>query len=150
MTVIRIQEQSTQGDDFHATVSIDYGPQYPIVVRNPFDEKLEAELEWYFEEHLSFPFTQKVRASNAATSITTYGEALFKQVFQHNPEVYPEYKTLLKAGLEQVQIEIAGSPKFHALHWEALKDPNLSRSLSLPASARALPLTTCTRTSSNK
>jgi tetratricopeptide (TPR) repeat protein len=133
MTVIRIQEQSTQDDHFQATVSIDYGPQYSIVVRNPFDEKQEAELEWYFEEHLRFPFTQKVRARDAANSIPTYGEKLFKQVFQDNPEVYPEYKALLKVGLEQVQIEIAGSPKFHALHWEALKDSNLSRPLSLQA-----------------
>src|ERR1700692_3721842 len=105
-TVIRIQEQSTQEDGFHATVSIDSGPQYPITVCDPFIEKQEQELEWYFEEHLEFPFTQKVRAKEAATSLTTYGETLFKQVFQDNPDVYAEYKTLLKTDLGKVQIEI--------------------------------------------
>jgi len=132
-TVIRIQEQSTQEDGFHAIVSIDSGPQYPIIVHDPFEKKQEEELEWYFEEHLVFPFTQKVRAKDAAASLTTYGEALFKQVFQDNRNVYAEYKALLKTDLGKVQIEIAGSPKFHALHWEALKYPQLAKPLALQA-----------------
>ncbi|MEO6890614.1 MAG: CHAT domain-containing protein, partial [Ktedonobacteraceae bacterium] len=130
-TVIRIQEQSTQAESFQATVSFDSGPQYPITVRNPFDDEQEEELGWYFEEHLRFPFTQKVRAKDAAASLITYGETIFKQVFQDNPDVYAEYKIWLKTGLNEVQIEIAGSPKFHALHWEALKDPQLAKPLAL-------------------
>ena len=132
-TVIRIQERSAQDDGFHAVVSFDHGPAYPITVRDPFDQKQEEELQWYFERHIKFPFTQKVRARDAAASITTYGEALFKHVFQDNADVYAEYKALLKVGLEQVQIEVAGSPKFHALHWEALKDPQLSKPFALQA-----------------
>ena len=79
--------------------------------------------------HLEFPFTRKVRAQNAAISITTYGEELFKQVFG-DPEIYAEYRDLLKAGLHDLQIEIAGSPKFHALHWESMKDPKLAQPLA--------------------
>ena len=82
--------------------------------------------------HLEFPFTKKVRAQNAATSITTYGEELFKQVFG-DPDIYAEYRDLLKAGLHDLQIEIAGSPKFHALHWESMKDPKLAQPLALQA-----------------
>ena len=130
-TIIRIQEQSPQEDSFHAVISIDSGPQYPIIVRDPFEKKQEQELEWYFEEHLEFPFTQKVRAKEAAASLTIYGEALFDQVFQDNRNVYAEYMALLKTDLGKVQIEIAGSPKFHALHWEALKDPQLAKPLAL-------------------
>ncbi len=132
-TIIRIQEQSTQEDGFHAIVSIDSGPQYSIIVHDPFDDEQEQEIEWYFEQHLRFPFTQKVRAENAATSITSYGESLFKQVFKDNADVYAEYKALLKKGLEDVQLEIAGSPKFHALHWEALKDATPTKPLALQA-----------------
>ena len=33
--------------------------------------------------------------------------------------------------MSTLQIEIAGSPAFHALHWEALKDPDLPHPLSL-------------------
>ena len=130
-TVIRIQEKKAKKNGFQATVSIDSGPQYPISVRDPFGGEQEQELEWYFEEHLVFPFTQKVRAKDAAASLTTYGETLFKQVFQENPEVYAEYKALLKTDLGKVQIEIAGSPTFHALHWEALKDPQIAKPLAL-------------------
>jgi len=43
------------------------------------------------------------------------------------------YKTALQAGLNDVQIEIEGTPKFHALHWEALKDPEVPEPLVLQA-----------------
>ncbi len=43
------------------------------------------------------------------------------------------YKELVQAGLPTVQIEIAGSPAFQSLHWEALKDPDLPTPLSLQA-----------------
>src|SRR6202043_379058 len=36
-------------------------------------------------------------------------------------------------GLSTLQFEIAGSPDFHRLHWEALKDPNLPQPLALQA-----------------
>ena len=39
----------------------------------------------------------------------------------------------MQDGLNDVQIEIEGSPKFHALHWEALKDPELPEPLVLQA-----------------
>src|SRR5258708_8470230 len=132
-TVLRIQEQSPHEDGFHATMSFDSGPPYAITVRNPFNDEQEDEPEWYFEQHLRFPFTQTVRAKHAAASLTTYGEELFKQVFQENLDVYAEYKALLKAGLNEVQLEIAGSPTFHALHWETLKDPQPPKPLPLQA-----------------
>ena len=58
-----------------------------ITIGNPSSDEEEQELEWYFEEHLAFPFTKKVRAQNAAKSITTYGEKLFRQVFEQNAKV---------------------------------------------------------------
>ena len=96
-------------------------------------EREEHELEWYFEEHLEFPFTKKVRAHHAARSITTYGEKLFNQVFEQNAKVLVAYRTAVQAGLNDVQMEIEGSPAFHALHWEALKDPELPEPLVLQA-----------------
>ena len=132
MPLIRIQERPAGPDGPNAIVSFNNGPEYPITINNPFEEQQEQELEWYFEEHLEFPFTKKVRAQNAAASITTYGEELFKQVFG-DPDIYAEYRDLLKAGLHDLQIEIAGSPKFHALHWESIKDPKLAQPLALQA-----------------
>jgi hypothetical protein len=114
-TVIRIQEQAEKDEGFSATVSFNYGPQYPIIVRNPFMEKQEHELEWYFERHLEFPFTQKVRAREAAASIPGYGEILFKQVFQDNPEIYAEYKALQKQNEDSQASHSHTYQKYYAL-----------------------------------
>ncbi len=131
MPRIRIQERPGGPNNTNAVISFDNGPEYPITIGDPFRQKEEAELEWYFEEYLEFPFIRKVRAQEAAASITTYGEALFKQVFVDNPKVYVPFKNVEQAGLNKVEIEIAGSAKFHALHWEALQDPDLPQPLIL-------------------
>src|SRR6266851_3264737 len=132
MALLSIQERSRGAESSIAVVRFDNGPLHPITISNPFSDEEEQELEWYFEEHLEFPFTNKVRAQNAARSITTYGEKLFKQVFGDN-DVYAEYRALLRGGLSGLQIEIEGSPTFHALHWEAIKDPKFEQPLALPA-----------------
>ena len=132
MALLSIQERSGGSESSNAVVRFDNGPLYPITISNPFSDEEEQELEWYFEEHLEFPFTNKVRAQNAARSITTYGERLFKQVFGDN-DVYAEYRALLRGGLSGLQIEIEGSPTFHALHWEAIKDPKFEQPLALQA-----------------
>jgi hypothetical protein len=49
-------------------------------VTNPFTSEQEHNLEWYFEEHLRFPFADKVRARDAGKSVYAYGEALFDQL----------------------------------------------------------------------
>src|SRR5436305_273563 len=132
MPLIRIQERPERPDGSNAIVSFNNGPEYPITINDPFEEQEEQELEWYFEEHLEFPFTKKIRAQNAATSIKTYGETLFKQVFG-DPDIYAEYRDILKAGLHDLHIEIAGPPKFHALHWKSLKDTKLAHTLGIQA-----------------
>src|ERR1700724_1323116 len=126
MVLISIQEQERpkKRNGWNAIVRFDNGPKHSITVSDPFSKKAEEELEWYFEEHLEFPFTKKVRAKNAADSIAAYGEELFNQVFGDR-DIYDEYRDILKSGLNDLRIEIAGSPRFHSLHWEALKDPKL-------------------------
>jgi hypothetical protein len=130
--LISIQERGGPGADgtWQAVVRFNHGPENPVTISNPFLEKDEQELEWYFEEHLEFPFTRKVRAHDAAVSVKTYGEQLFQQVFG-DPDIYTEYRGLLKAGASDVSIEIEGEPAFHALHWEALKDPKFARPLAV-------------------
>mgnify|MGYP001096203811 FL=1 len=72
-----VQEQAI----FQAVVSFDHGPQHQITLQDPFEPKQEELLEWYFEQHLRFPFTDQKTASQVAQSITEYGEKLFGQVF---------------------------------------------------------------------
>jgi tetratricopeptide (TPR) repeat protein len=114
---------------FQARVCIEGSPDYPIEVSDPFSEQEEERLEWYFEAHLRQPFLNQVKAREAAQSISAYGERLFGQVFA-DPKSYARYFAC-KSQLDTLRIEIEGSPAFHALHWEALKDPELPRAIAL-------------------
>ncbi len=131
MTVIRIQEFSEHGGVFQAKVCCNEGPEYDITIRDPFSKEEEERLEWYFERHLEIPFINQVKAQEVATSIISYGESLFAQMFANEPDILAAYETVAKVGLTTLQIEIVGSPSFHALHWEALKDPALPHPLAL-------------------
>ena len=62
MTTISIREHGTLQPG--PVVSID-GQEYPITVADPFSEQEEKRLEWYFEEHLRFPFTESSGGSSS-------------------------------------------------------------------------------------
>ena len=113
MATIRIQERPGGTDEFQATISFNNGPEYALTINNPFAKEEDDQLAWYFERYLRFPFTDQVKAREAAGSIARYGESLFKQVFEENHNVYARYKAAVQAGLSTVQFEIAGSPLFH-------------------------------------
>lgn len=130
MITICIREYISEQNRTNAIVSINDDEEYPATIKDPFSQKEEHELEWYFEEHLSFPFLEEIRARNAAKSIITYGETLFQQVFQ-NPDAYAAYKHCLGVGLQNIQFKIIGDPSFHHYHWESLKDPHLPRPFAL-------------------
>lgn len=69
------------------------------------------------------PLHRSGEAAEAAASVTDYGHRLFAQVFRDNPDVLAEYRTLQRYASGPSDFEIRGTPAFHALHWEALKDP---------------------------
>src|SRR5438874_1780201 len=99
MVQIQIRERPAGPDGSNATVSFDNTGEYPITISDPFAEPEEEQLlEWYFEEHLRFPFLEQVKAQKAAASISTYGETLFKQVFA-DPEAHTNYRISARAGL---------------------------------------------------
>ena len=129
MALLRICERAGLGDGANAELSFEHTETYPISISDPFAEADEQRLEWYFEDWLVMPFTNTVEAQAAAASTVTYGETLFRQVFA-DPRAYARYKPL---DLNTLRIEIAGSPGFHRLHWEALKDPELAQPLALRA-----------------
>lgn len=132
MTVIRIREQRKEANSFAATVSFDDQYEYSITVSDPFSPEEEARLEWYFEQHLKFPFMDDFKAQEAAASIAKYGEVLFGQVFSGDAKT--QYRMALQnGGPGALSLEIAGSPEFHRLHWEALKDPRFSDALAVHA-----------------
>ena len=127
MPVITIREQQQTEAGFEAILSFEGRVNYPITITEPFSRQEEQQLEWYFEEWLVYPMLNTVKAEQAADSVKTYGQQLFKQVFQRNFDAYSEYRQL-RGKLKQVQIEIESqTPEFQALHWEALRDPELPR-----------------------
>ncbi|MEO0394353.1 MAG: CHAT domain-containing protein [Cyanobacteria bacterium P01_A01_bin.137] len=131
MPTLTIRERGKTATGFEATLSIDHQAQYEITISDPFDAKQEQELEFYFEEWITFPFDQKVKAQRAAASIQTYGHDLFEQVFAER-RAYSAYERACQQGLSNLQIEILGeSPEFQALHWEALKDPDQPRAFAV-------------------
>ncbi|MCP4350058.1 MAG: hypothetical protein GY795_31650, partial [Desulfobacterales bacterium] len=82
MPLITIRETADFNASPNAAVSFDRQGEFPVTVNNPFSEEDEELLEWYFEEHLRFPFTNQVQAAKAADSIKAYGESLFEQLFK--------------------------------------------------------------------
>src|SRR5262245_13232113 len=152
MSLITITETGRFTDQPNATVRFDHGAPQPITVTDPFSDVEEERLRWYFEEHLRFPFTDQVHASQAAQSVVAYGEALFAQVFKSHPDLYARYQAAAQSGLQNIHFDIIGSPAFHQLHWEALREPerdpfvlhaamvrrstaNLQSKLEMPASS---------------
>jgi tetratricopeptide (TPR) repeat protein len=132
MQVIRIRELTGGAGGPNASVSFNNEGEYPVTVSNPFSKEEEGLLEWYFEEYLRFPFVRQVDAEKAAAEVFRYGEELFKQVFT-DPEIYSQYRRFVPACLNDLCLEIAGSPEFQQLHWEALKDPKLPQPLAVQA-----------------
>src|SRR5258708_30267920 len=114
MRVIQIQESRVAADGSNAKVCFDSGLTYPVTVMNPFSDEDDQLLEWYFEQYLQFPFVRGVDARKASDSINIYGEALFTQVFS-SQEAITTYQHYAQAGLDQLSIEIVGSPEFQTL-----------------------------------
>src|SRR5262249_47229262 len=119
--LISIRERSGEGDGGNAVLSFDGQGEYPMTIMPPFSEQEEKRLEWYFEDHLRFPFVEQVKAREAAASVAAYGQRLFEQVFADR-RAYAEYMRMLQVGVGSLAFEVVGSPEFHQLHWEALWD----------------------------
>jgi tetratricopeptide (TPR) repeat protein len=131
MRILISERDGAKAGGIGVTVSFDDGAQFPIEIRTPLAGEDNDRLEWYFEQHLRQPFLDDVRSQQALESIPIYGEALFAQLFS-DAEIAPRYAQCRK-NLASLQIEIEGSPTFHSLGWEALKDPDLPGALCLYA-----------------
>jgi tetratricopeptide (TPR) repeat protein len=133
MPIITIREEQPTESGFTAILSFDHRGNFPITIHDPLAAGDEQRWEWYFEEWLRFPMLDTVKAHQIADSIKNYGEALFEQVFGSNRKAYAEYEKL-RGNLGTLRIEIESlNPAFQALHWEALRDPELPKPLAVEA-----------------
>lgn len=130
--LISIRERAKVDKGWQAALSFDGQGEFPLTVTDPFQQEDEERLEWYFERHLEKPFLGKVMAEEAAASVATYGTALFESVFADR-NAYARYSRGRQAGVNTLRFEIVGSPEFHGLHWEALRDPDMEQPLAVHA-----------------
>ncbi|MGF1524543.1 MAG: CHAT domain-containing protein [Leptolyngbyaceae cyanobacterium] len=129
-TITLCEQRQLAPHQFEATLRFEGGGSYPVTLTNPFDEQQEARLEWYFEAWLQRPHLDRVTAEQIKASIPVYGETLFNQVFADR-KAYSAYTTV-RSQLGSIEFVIeSASPEFQALHWEALRDPDLPRPLAL-------------------
>ena len=135
MPTITLREVRATDAGFDAELRFDNQSRYEFSLTDPFaaTPNDEAELEWYFERWLQFPFLNLVRKQQAEVRLRDYGQQLFEQVFQTHPEAYSEYLQL-RTHLQDVQVVVEGrSPAFQSWHWEALWDPKWPRPLAVEA-----------------
>ncbi len=126
MSLIIIREEEKTETGFSARLIIN-NKEYPITVSDPFTKQDETILEWYFEGWLVTPMLNTETAKKAADSVNKYGLSLFEQVFKQDFDLYSDYRQL-RPKINQIAFEIQSkTPEFQALHWEAMKDPDLSR-----------------------
>lgn len=133
MPKILISEQKPQPaeDSFAVKLKFDDADEFDgLTIQNPFTAQNEAKLEWHFESYVSFPYLKEVEPQEAQGIIKQAGENLFQQLFGQ-PQIYSRYQQILNNGLNNLVIEISGSPEFHSLHWESLKDPKLPTAFAL-------------------
>ena len=122
MTLITIRQDQFIDNAWSVKVSFDHGPEYLVTVTEPSLPE---------EDDSSFAQGQATQMT-VQDVIEAYGHTLFKHVFQSNSPLYGRYYQARQAG--ELRFEIIGEPQFHALHWEALKDPQLPRPFTLEGS----------------
>ncbi|MGK7879152.1 MAG: CHAT domain-containing protein, partial [Crocosphaera sp.] len=126
MSLIIIREEGKTETGFYARLIIN-NKEYSITVSDPFTMQDETILEWYFEGWLVTPMLNTETAKKAADSVNKYGLSLFEQVFKQDFDLYSDYRQL-RPKINEIAFEIKSkTPEFQALHWEAMKDPDLSR-----------------------
>ena len=136
--LIQVSEQDYRNSAFQVQVTVGDAPALLTWVTNPaHGSTADADLAWYFEEHLRYPFLDSDRRAQAVAQIAAYGQSLFDQVF--GGQAAPVYRRLRGQLFEDCRLEISGSAALHKLHWEALRDPELDRPLALcmPLTRRA-------------
>ncbi|OAL28762.1 hypothetical protein AYO22_02627 [Fonsecaea multimorphosa] len=102
---------------------------YDLHFCNPFSEEDEEELTWFFEEYTKFPLLGSARAARLVEKLEDYGKSLFRQTIGAIPHsnIARKYQELRdKQNLSDISIEIVGSPAFHCLHWEVIRDHDSS------------------------
>jgi tetratricopeptide (TPR) repeat protein len=96
-----------------------------IPFEHPFDTQALAELRWYLEEYLRYPYgIEPERAANTEQKFQVWGQQLFDLVFSRTQEAREFFQEATREGLEKCEIAIASdNPAVLNLPWELLYSP---------------------------
>ena len=94
----------------------------PVNFSHPFNTEVLAEIRWYLEEYLAFPYgIEPDKASALEQKLQGWGEALFNLIFCSNEKGRQFFQEATRDGLQQCELGISSEdPQLLNLPWELL------------------------------
>jgi hypothetical protein len=96
-------------------------PRYaePVPFSHPFDNEALAEIRWYLEEYLKFPYGIEPEKANALEQkLQAWGEELFNLAFRSTEKGRQFFQEATREGLQQCELGIASEdPEILNLPW---------------------------------
>lgn len=101
-------------------------PAPSVTFTHPFDEQALADLRWYLEEYLRFPYgLAPDNAAKIEQKFQDWGEQLFELVFRSSEQARQFFQAATYEGLNQCELVITSdSPQVLNLPWELLYSPS--------------------------
>ncbi|MBD1808994.1 tetratricopeptide repeat protein [Microcoleus sp. FACHB-SPT15] len=101
-------------------------PAPSVTFTHPFDEQALADLRWYLEEYLRFPYgLAPDNAAKVEQKFQDWGEQLFELVFRSSEQARQFFQAATYEGLNQCELVITSdSPEVLNLPWELLYSPS--------------------------
>lgn len=97
-----------------------------VTFKHPFDSKVLADLRWYLEEYLRFPYgLEPENAKKIEQQLQAWGQQLFDLVFRRSDKAREFFQEATRAGLDKCEISIVSdNPAVLNLPWELLFTPD--------------------------
>ncbi len=101
-------------------------PAPSVTFTHPFDKQALADLRWYLEEYLRFPYgIYPDHAAKIEQKFQYWGEQLFELVFRSSEQARQFFQAATYEGLNQCELVITSdSPEVLNLPWELLYSPS--------------------------
>jgi hypothetical protein len=79
----------------------------PVTFEHPFDSKVLADLRWYLEEYLRFPYgLEPENAKKIELKLQAWGQQLFDLVFRSSEKAREFFQEATRTGLDKCEINI--------------------------------------------
>ncbi|MEZ2227235.1 MAG: tetratricopeptide repeat protein [Microcoleus sp.] len=97
-----------------------------VTFEHPFDSQVLADLRWYLEEYLRFPYgLEPENAQKIEQKLQAWGQQLFDLVFRSSENAREFFHEATRAGLDKCEISIVSdNPAVLNLPWELLFTPD--------------------------